>query len=837
MKSSMVRLSRFLVLGSFLASLSTGLAAPAKKKTFHKDPPDLTQGGKPDDSLDWRLGPLGASGWCFSRAPAGGASSRARQIVITAVDKKGPATGKLQVNDVILGVGQQKFTSDARKVLAGAINEAEKEENKGLLNLLVWRAGAETQVPITLPVLGSYSPTMPYTCKKTEKIIDNACAVMKTRKLTPGWIGFIDGLGMMATGREDLMPQVKALAHAAVVPGEVLNLEKHVGMKCWDWSYKTLFLCEYYLATKDPYVLPTIQEYATKIAMGQSGAGTWGHTYAAMEYNEGRLHGRLGGYGAINQMGLTLMIVLPLAEKCGVNNSEVKDAIKRGDQFFSFFIGKGTIPYGDHGAANTWYDDNGKSGSAAIFFDLMGNRKGTQFFSDMILASAQSGREAGHCGCFWSHLWGGIGARRGGDLALQTYMQDMNWAFTLERQVDGRMVYQGNAGEGGEKGDPKTKWDCTGARLLQLCSPRRTLYITGKETPKETHLTPQRIEQIRVAGRLDVDKDARAVLDVPKIMELLQDPLPPTRAIGARLLAERNLNVVDQLIPMLESKNKYARYGAAEALCKAGFGSQAAADKLISLMETDTDVTFKVYAIDALVNRDKKNGLLSVAKPAIPALLRMATQHYPDDPRSVLQCDIGRALLYSGNAQPRRGLLVEYGLEGVDRTLLRAMIQEMLKNKNGATRSLCGWIYPKLTDEDLKALWADIYPATRNIAPSGIMFASGVQVDGLKLMAKQRSKEGLELAVWYVRNQNGHGSGPRMPQIMEVLLQYGGHAKAYIPELQKHLAYWESQRPGRRAAIPTDQAGVIQATIQKIQAMKDPAPEDKLVSIGQYIKK
>lgn len=834
--SSRLRLSRYLVLLSLLASLSTGVAAPLKR-AFHKDPPDLTQGGKPDDTLDWRLGPIGASGWCFNRTPGEGASARARQIVITAVDKKGPAAGKLQVNDVILGIGQKKFSSDARKVLAAAINESEKEENKGLLKLLVWRGGSESQVALTLPVLGSYSPTMPYNCKKTEKIIDNACVHMKTRKLKPGWIDFIDGLGMMATGREDLMPQVKELAHAAVVPGEVLSLEKHVGMKCWDWSYKTLFLCEYYLATKDPYVLPTIQEYATKIAMGQSGAGTWGHTYAAMEYNEGKLHGHLGGYGAINQQGLTLMIVLPLAEKCGVNNNEVKDAIKRGDQFFSFFIGKGTIPYGDHGAANTWYDDNGKSGSAAIFFDLMGNRKGTQFFSEMILASAQSGREAGHCGCFWSHLWGGIGALRGGDLALQTYMQDMNWAFTLERQPDGWMAYQGNAGEGGNLGDPKTKWDCTGSRLLQLCAPRRTLYITGKATPKETHLTPQRIEQIRLAGRLDVDKDARAALDVPKIMELLQDPLPPTRAIGARLLAERNLNVVDQLIPMLESKNKYARYGAAEALCKAGFGSQAAADKLISLMETDTDVTFKVYAIDALVNRDKKNGLLSVAKPAIPALLRMAGQHFPDDPRSVLQCDIGRALLYSGKAQPRRGLLVEYGLEGVDRTLLREMIQEMLKNKNGATRSLCGWIYPKLTDEDLKALWADIYPATRNIAPSGIMFASGVQVDGLKLMAKQRTKEGLELTVRYVRHQNGHGSTPRMPQVMDILLQYGGHAKKYIPELQKHLAYWESQRVSRKGADPTDPASVLQATIEKIQAMKDPAPEDKLVSIGQYIKK
>ena len=48
----------------------------------------------------------------------------------------------------------------------------------------------------------------------------------------------------------------------------------------------------------------------------------------------------------------------------------------------------------------TDFDDNGKSDSAAIFFDLMGNREGAEFFSDMLLASSVSGREAGHCGCF-----------------------------------------------------------------------------------------------------------------------------------------------------------------------------------------------------------------------------------------------------------------------------------------------------------------------------------------------------------------------------------------------------------------------------------------------------
>ena len=41
------------------------------------------------------------------------------------------------------------------------------------------------------------------------------------------------------------------------------------------------------------------------------------------------------------------MIALPLVEKCGITNPEIKAALKRGNDFFSFFIGKGTIPYGD----------------------------------------------------------------------------------------------------------------------------------------------------------------------------------------------------------------------------------------------------------------------------------------------------------------------------------------------------------------------------------------------------------------------------------------------------------------------------------------------------------
>ena len=40
--------------------------------------------------------------------------------------------------------------------------------------------------------------------------------------------------------------------------------------------------------------------------MGQSSAGTWGHGFAWKIVNEGKLHGRLRGYGALNQARIAL---------------------------------------------------------------------------------------------------------------------------------------------------------------------------------------------------------------------------------------------------------------------------------------------------------------------------------------------------------------------------------------------------------------------------------------------------------------------------------------------------------------------------------------------------
>ena len=87
-------------------------------------PPDLTQGGKPDNEHRWTLGATGARGWVWSRYVAGGSENTdARQILITEVAKSSPADGVLQNGDVIVGINGQAFDGNARILFAKALEE------------------------------------------------------------------------------------------------------------------------------------------------------------------------------------------------------------------------------------------------------------------------------------------------------------------------------------------------------------------------------------------------------------------------------------------------------------------------------------------------------------------------------------------------------------------------------------------------------------------------------------------------------------------------------------------------------------------------------------------
>ena len=138
-------------------------------------PPDLTKDRNVDREQTYNLGPTGLRGWIYLKPAThfdglqGRTTAASRQILVTHVGEKSPADGVLQVDDVILGVGGKPFTDDARKSIALAIQEAEKESNGGRLKLTCWRAGEVKELELKLRVMGTYADTAPYHCAKSRR--------------------------------------------------------------------------------------------------------------------------------------------------------------------------------------------------------------------------------------------------------------------------------------------------------------------------------------------------------------------------------------------------------------------------------------------------------------------------------------------------------------------------------------------------------------------------------------------------------------------------------------------------------------------------------------------
>ncbi len=113
-------------------------------------------------------------------------------------------------------------------------------------------------------------------------------------------------------------------------------------------------------------------------------------------------------------------------------------------------------------------------------------------------------------------------------------------------------------------------------------------------------------------------------------------------------------------------------------------------------------------------------------------LQRLAKVKSEDDPRGTEQ----RYLCFS--LFDRRGGLISKSLDGVDRDLLLEAVRIGLQNEDGRARSSLGTVYQNLTYEEIKPLLPSIHRATVEPAPSGIMFASGIRISGVELLAKHR---------------------------------------------------------------------------------------------------
>ena len=820
---------------TLLAALAVGITSP-----LFAQAPDLTAAGaiaalKADPASSpvygetYNLGATGMRGWICNKMDSnheraqGRTTLNSRQILVTHVGAASPADGVVKVDDVILGVDGKPFSDDARKSFALAIQEAETDAKGGKLKLTVWRAGQTQDLSLKLAVMGTYSATAPWNCEKSKRILDSAIKVLEKEKMEPNWAGSIQGLALLATGKPEYLPKLRDFAHGLAKENPDPD-KKPAGPTwgdAWNMGYRLLFLCEYYMVTRDREILPSIEKSALLLARGQSMYGTFGHGFAALA-TDGKFNGSVPPYGPVNMAGLPANLAIVLARKCGVKHPEIDQAIIRAAGFFGYFTDKGAIPYGEHGPW-PYHENNGKNSITAVMFAAIGNKpKETDFFARMATAGFAS-REYGHTGQGFSYLWSALGAAVGGPETAAAFFGKCSWHLDLVRRSDGSFTYDGGEQYGAGHTDDNTYFGNSSYNglspaatyVLAYSLPLKKLVITGRDANAKGWLTKKDAALTVAAGHFDLDRRA---MSPAELVAAFGTWSPIIRGWAAQELATRpeSKAMVPELIKLAESGDPHQIQGACEAL---GLINTPDALPVIVKQLAHPDRCVRYKAAEAV---GKMGG---TAKPAVEdilkALVATAEPSWPirwEDPVQVAHGQLAAAV-FSGPLREE--------LNKVDPKLRNQAIRVVSTNPDGMARATLEHCFQnQLSEDDVIALAPVILAAVESPSPADTMFNNVIRMAGLKALTKHHFEEGIAAAVGLAKTQGGHGSESRTGEIMKMITGYGSAAKPQIPALRELIASLNAEV--EHGEFPGDlnnqRVGAVEEAIKAIEAAKDHPP-------------
>jgi len=785
--------------------------------------PDLTKdAASVDRELTYNLGATGMRGWIYTKAAdnldaaQGRTTTASRQILVTHVGAGSPADGVVKVDDVILGVDGKPFNDDARKSIAMAIQAAETEAKGGTLKLTVSRGGAVQELSLKLAVLGTYSETAPWDCAKSKLILEQASKVLEREELKADWAGPIQGLALLATGNPEYLPKVQEFARrlAAIEVDPDKKPEGFVWGDTWGSSNRSIFLCEYFLITKDQKVLPAITKNTLMLARGQSMYGTFGHGFASLT-KDGNFNGSVPPYGPVNSAGIPANLAIVLGKKCGVKSPEVDRAIVRAAGFFGYFAGKGAIPYGEH---EPWpyHENNGKNAACALMFGAMGDKpKESDFFARMATAG-YANREYGHTGQGFSYLWSALGAAIGGPEAAAAFFRKSSWHFDLVRRSDGAFTYDGGEQYSPGKTDDNTYFGNSSYHglspaatyVLTYALPLRKLVITGRDADPSGWLDKEQAARVVASGRFDLD---RREMSPEELVAAFGDWSPIVRSWAAEELAKRpeGKTMVPDLIKLADGSDVHKIQGACETLGR--LNTPEALPVLVKqLSHPDRWVRYK--AAQAIRNMG------GTAKPALEGILKAlvstAEPLWPINWEDPVQFAHGQlaAAVFSGPLKDE--------VNKMNAKLRYDAIRSITTNPDGMARAtLRNFFENQLSEEDVIALAPAIIAALETPSPADTMFNNEIRMAGLKALAKYHFKECLPAAADLAFTQGGHGSESRTGEIMKIIASYGKAGKPVIPALRKVIENFnrDTERGDFPPSLNLVRVGAIEETIRAIE--------------------
>lgn len=725
--------------------------------------PDLTQGEKPTESTveKGNLGPTGMLGWVHHSR--NGKAGKSRQILVTEVLEDSPAEGVMAVGDVILGADGSggepvPFASNALRRFADAITAAEARK-PAALNLLVWRDGKTETRTITLDYMGAYSPTAPYGCQKSARILRNAMAYLDKADPDRDRFGF-NTLALIACNSEALPGNAERMAKAREQIIEILPNQKYYDLMvgdqietsskvAWNRTYALIVLAEYYLATGDNPsndtcdLVGAIDAYAQTISRGQSMFGTMGHQFS-IQGEDGSVHGPYGvGYGPINATGLAALYGLTLARDCNLPNPETNAAIqagiRRAANFFASYAFEGAIPYGEHPAWTKGHATNGRSGLAALALARVpGKERESRYFSKLSIAAAPERHTSGHGGSFFNYLWSPLGANVGGIEAAAAHFKDIRWHLELSRMHDGSFYYNDytNHWYHGTRVFRKASLHMITPAILAYATPLKRLVMTGSQRKPATRLDASDVAEARFAGNYRPDKRT-----AEQLIDDLANFSVTVREQAATRLAERP--DAERWLPRLHKiagdPKLRGHHGVFRVLQK--IGDPGSAPVLIECFASDDPFVRKAAALafrgmPESVQVAQLDKLLKMTA----ALRRPPFKVDPDDPMN--RELVALADLVFG----KKGILAE-GIEPVEqyssREHLYAAIRAAATIPAGGRRGKLNPVLRQLPKRDVIALADTLLELAYVEAPADAMFANGVRCVAVEVLLKHGIAEGV----------------------------------------------------------------------------------------------
>lgn len=441
---------RLLLLALLLLAISnTSLIAIEKNNRDRWETPTKKGPDKDVPGYLINLGPTGAR-----------AILESKLFIVKYVFKGSPADGKLQIDDVITGVNGKPFVvahtfghnltrmekfphigyEGPLMDFGNAIEESEGKDGK--LTLSVTRKDKQIDVVIKLKVIGTFSKTYPFNCKKSALVAEQAMKYLADSDFIHReqcHAKCMSGLALLAAGEID---KARKLAHSwNTVPGP--------GVWVWPVGYQCIFLSEYYLITKDKSVLDTIQGLAAILEGAQvadmndykdrthGNMGNVGHKFRTGGFGHNT---KVGGYGTMTITSALALTSWELAKKCGAKVDQQKV-----DLGFAY-IHKSTTKDGYIGYHTEIgrYSPVARQGLAIVLHKLAGENETNRAYIKQVAAGLSNAKKYlndAHADNVLAVCWALLGTNVSGDTKAIRDMMDYNKAWlNMARCYDGSFV-------------------------------------------------------------------------------------------------------------------------------------------------------------------------------------------------------------------------------------------------------------------------------------------------------------------------------------------------------------------------------------------------------------